>query len=62
MDMGLQEYSMTTGEAPLDGMPRLNTIYEVPEECPQRMDGEGSSILAASSLFLDWMLHSGIKG
>ena len=52
---------MTAGEAPLDGMPRLNTIYDVPEERPQKMDGEGSSILAECSLFLDWLLHSGIK-
>lgn len=52
---------MTTAEAPLDGVPMLNTIYGVPEECPQKMNGEGSSILAACSLFLDWLLYSGIK-
>ena len=56
----LQEYTMTKMEAPQDGVLRLNAIYEVPKECSLK-NGEGSSILAACSVFLDWLLHSGIK-
>lgn len=35
-EAGLQEYTVTTAEAPLDGVPRLDTIYEVPEESLRR--------------------------
>lgn len=50
---------MTCVEALLDGVPRRNVIYEVPKQCPQKMNGESSSLFVRYSVFLDWLLHSG---